>query len=321
MKPDPSDFLDPRNWPSQEAPLPADLVRQAHQDLARAEKRDRQRRVIRSHRARQMALLIGDALDGGATRQTANRYEWDVSRGCKEPVVTEINSSGVKGSVTILAACRRCEVCGENRRRMWAARAWCEARSAVRNWQVTLTLRPEEQVRARYKAIRAAERRGLEWSALSAEQQFQRRCQVIGDDISLWLARVRRRCVEEWTLQGVEVSASFRYLLVAEQHESGEPHFHLLLHELSELQPIRNDWLCKPPRRPTMREWWMPPQIDARWHLGFVNMKLKAPDKVAYVAKYLTKSLLARVRASKRYGEQTASAPPQGETRPPKNSF
>ena len=47
--------------------------------------------------------------------------------------------------------------------------------------------------------------------------------------VTLWLKRLRRS----------RSAGSVRYLLVAEAHKSGQPHFHVLLHEYGQPIPAR----------------------------------------------------------------------------------
>jgi hypothetical protein len=83
-----------------------------------------------------------------------------------------------------------------------------------------------------------------------------------------------------------------RYLLVAEAHKSGLPHYHMLISEFEESRPVRAR------------------HLKTNWRLGFSDVKLVAQDDgtrpAAYVAKYLAKSAIARVRASVGYGQHIA---------------
>lgn len=93
-------------------------------------------------------------------------------------------------------------------------------------------------------------------------------------EVQLYIKRLRKK-------------ARFRYLVVVEAHESGLPHVHFLLHETHDA-PVRHA------------------ALKAQWPHGFIDAKLVEPSDTraaAYVSKYLSKSVLARVRASERYGE------------------
>jgi len=76
----------------------------------------------------------------------------------------------------------------------------------------------------------------------------------------------------------------FRYMMAAEAHQSGYPHIHALVHEVS--API--------PKRILQEE----------WPFGFTHCKLvrNGPKAAWYVSKYLSKDMRTRVRASQHYG-------------------
>ena len=82
-----------------------------------------------------------------------------------------------------------------------------------------------------------------------------------------------------------------RHLIVCEKHEGGgelhgEPHYHMLWHEKSGSFPLRKSVL------------------EAAWRIGFSHNRLvRDMPQAIYVTKYLAKSSLARVRASKDYGK------------------
>ncbi len=112
------------------------------------------------------------------------------------------------------------------------------------------------------------------WEATSEDEKFRLLATEAGKEITRYLKRLRK------------AGARVRYCLVAEAHKSGLPHFHMLLHEVSEDHPVRHRLL-----------------VD-KWGAGFVNAKLvPSESRVAfYVTKYLTKSARARIRASAEYG-------------------
>lgn len=305
------DWLDPRSWGQPEAPA-RELLAEQSREACRAARRKAGGRAIRNLASRQMAQLVMTALEGGAVQRHTGRFEWDCSKGCQMAFVQQVFTTGVGGTVDILCPCRQCEVCLRNRRALWSARARDEARAAARTWFGTLTLTPEWQYRALCVSSERRRAAGADPSELTPGQEFADRCAVIGDELTKWLKRLRKRCVEEWEFQGLPSGGdTLRYLLVAEEHKSGDPHWHLLVHEQSVLKPIRSDWLTKAPRE-IVEGKPKPSQVDARWGLGFSHWELVDLDRVTYVTKYLSKSLLARVRASKRYGEHAALAHPEG---------
>lgn len=117
-------------------------------------------------------------------------------------------------------------------------------------------------------------RHGIDYDALSEEEQFRERVRAISPEITKFIKRVRKNS-----------GAPLRYLWVAERHKSGAPHFHMLVHEVDEASPVRYDVLT------------------SAWWFGFTRFKLIEDTKAAgYVSKYLSKDACARVRASLHYG-------------------
>lgn len=257
-----------------------------------------------------LARLVASAIADGATRKGLSRFAWDVSGNCTEPKLLELSSrpaerrrehevdwnrpigrellngseryihAGGKGErfplhLDMTVRCRRCEACRKQRRVAWSARAMAETRSAHRTWFGTLTLRPEEQHLAKLRAIARLNARAVSYDELTLRQQFAEHTAAIGGDITKWLKRVRK-----------ETGAPLRYLLVAEAHKSGNPHFHVLVHEMSPEKPV--SWRA----------------LSLQWTLGFSKFNLVTETcQATYLCKYLSKDASARVRASVRYGQ------------------
>jgi hypothetical protein len=173
-------------------------------------------------------------------------------------------------------------------------RAESEIRAAKgRTWFVTLTLAPERHFWVISQARHRLAAQAIDFDAMSERDRFREQVNIINQEITLWLKRLRKQS-----------NAPLRYVLVAERHKSGLPHFHALLHEMDESTPVRAAL------------------IKSQWRFGFSQCKLVAqgenPQKAArYVSKYLSKDALARVRASVGYGqvEQTYPTPPQGKSK------
>lgn len=165
---------------------------------------------------------------------------------------------------------------------MWAARAMHEIRNSRRTWFGTLTVRPEEQYRFLLQALAERAERSSDTTGLSDEDEFALRVKEAGKAVTLALKRLRKE---------LRVAGSIRYLLTAEPHKSGLPHFHMLVHESAEI-PIKHA------------------QLEAVWPHGFTKWKLLDADMKAawYVVKYLNKASNARVRASLRYGRMPVTA-------------
>lgn len=169
--------------------------------------------------------------------------------------------------------CRKCTECLRKRAKLWTARAIDEIAASQRTWFGTLTLRPQEQFIARVKADKAASKAGSAWQSLTPDEQFKDIVKQINPELTRWIKRVRKN-----------TGASLRYLLVSEAHKSGDPHFHILLHE-HEGRAVKA-------------------KLEETWKLGFSHWRLCDRDKKAaiYACKYLAKSAITRVRSSAKYG-------------------
>lgn len=227
----------------------------------------------------------------GAERTSLTTVKWDISGDCQNPYHTEIwgraepregyreriiDRSGAPQFLDLWTRCRRCRECLRARQRRWFGAARTELQVSSRSWFGTLTLSPASQFRALSIARQRLAKQGVDFDCLSPREQFLERHRAIGPELQKFLKRVRKNA-----------KTRFRYLLVCEAHESGLPHYHVLIHEPAGERPI--------PHR----------ILSAAWTLGFEKFRLSDPDdpKAAlYLTKYLAKSLEARVRASQRYG-------------------
>lgn len=159
---------------------------------------------------------------------------------------------------------------------MWYARAITETMQSTRTWFGTITLHPDAVHQGLIRARRQSARAGLIWEEMTPHEQFRELHKQNGLELQLWLKRVRKQS-----------KATFRFLLVAEAHKSGLPHYHCLIHEQDGGGVVRHAVLSQ------------------QWTKGFTNFKLVTDAKQAgYLCKYLSKSALARVRASKLYGQK-----------------
>lgn len=236
-----------------------------------------------------------NALTSGGRSNSARftTVEWDMAQRCASPVYREYvgrprpanappwaTRFRVSDGVHVLemhVRCRKCEPCLRARAYMWRKLAEQEMRlTRGRTWFLTLTCAPQAHFEAYARACQRLRAAGEDFDRLSPERQFRERVRELNREITLWLKRVRK------------MGAPLRYLLVAERHKSGLPHFHALVHEVDAEQPLRAR---------TLR---------GQWRLGFSQARLvdqtENPKAAAYVAKYLSKSACARVRASQGYG-------------------
>lgn len=247
------------------------------------------------------------AAEGGA-EQTGLTLDWDISGGCLAPVgvthvaahaklslQTQLQVTGVAPAdarayaekhanrvsndnpqmyVNMSVPCRKCKPCLKARARLWTNRARIETKVALRTWFCTFTLRPTAHhtylMRARQKYSPMGD-----FEILEPLEQFTRIHNEIGKDFTKYFKRLRKHQDKEGGL---------RYLLVCEAHKSGLPHYHALIHEYGPAIGKRI--------------------IQGNWQAGFSSAKLADEKSAFYVTKYLSKDILARVRASKKYGQE-----------------
>lgn len=149
-----------------------------------------------------------------------------------------------------------------------------EARASSRVWMGTLTFNPQEVFLIRTRAEVRSERRAVKWSELDEGAKFAALQVEAGRYVTLWLKRLRK------------AGHRFRYVITAESHVSGAPHFHIVLHELA---------------TPILKR-----VLEASWPFGFTKFKLVPSGEenraVRYVTKYVAKNGASRIRASIRYG-------------------
>lgn len=255
--------------------------------------------------------MVDKALSLGATRVAVGRVRWDISGRCQRPHVTEIYSrpSGDEGkrfirypagksrivvtrssmvpmTLELHTPCRRCDSCKFQRQRLWTARAIDETRLAARTWFGTLTLRPEAWLHA-VNQCRAKEAiQGVDFDALPEAERLALIHARTGAEVTKMLKRLRFNLGPD----------ALRHLVVLEVTKAGVLHYHCLLHETDASRPLRHV------------------ALKDQWPLGFSKWKLVKDEYredgtlipahviAGYVAKYLSKSLLARVRASEAYG-------------------
>ena len=242
------------------------------------------------------------ALDAGGRRKTATSFEWDVAGKCEKPVPVELvgrpsaplivvgrNIANAKTVVVspskpvplfidLQVPCRKCGPCLKNRANYWRTRAASEIKISARTWFVTLTLRPDRTFYYLELMRHNALARGIDADREDSNSRFRRHCQEIGRELTMFLKRVRKNS-----------RAKLRYCAVFEPHKSGDPHIHVLIHEVIGNNPV------------TKRV------IQDAWHDGFSTCKLvnlgDEMKSAAYATKYITKDASTRIRASQRYGE------------------
>lgn len=219
----------------------------------------------------------------------------------------------------------------------WQGRAITEFHAARRTWFGTITMSPDEhysldaRIRMRLLEGRTA------FDELSPSEQFVERAKEMGSEMSLYIKRLRAGNTPVG-LRGPQLphKPSIRYLLIAEQHDSGStsvemrgrPHFHILLHEqhgartaLVAGEPeaclVYGESVEMERRHYKTRNGWLPGVfarddsfLRQQWVFGHTKFQLAtSPNAAVYVCKYLTKAMHVRVRASLHYGVERMTPP------------
>lgn len=218
---------------------------------------------------------------------------WDVSGNCQKSVTVELrsrkelkcerfavvsrdNPSSIPGYLEMRTRCRKCDKCLRCRAAMWRHRSRTEYDRAPRTWLCTLTLSPASVSLLLARCQVQAARAGVRFEELPSDDRFIALAKQGYCHVQKWLKRLRKN-------SGVPI----RYLAITEAHKSGLPHFHVLLHEVEQEKPLRYK------------------SLKGSWDLGRVQHYKLVSDAAgaSYVTKYLSKSMLGRVRASTGYGD------------------
>ncbi|QIG75998.1 replication protein [Rhizobium phage RHph_N39] len=252
----------------------------------------------------EVSRLASKALAAGASHPQVTRVEWNLNAWCEDPkAVTVVGRGYLKGfyqkkSVASLnpghltveltgLPCRKCPKCLRIRALKWSERAMNQTGNSLRTWWCTFTMNPHWQHRVFMEELARKTQRGyLDADFNDEAKEFLLRCQGGLKLMTKFWKNVRKPQKGEEPIQ-------LKYLLVAERHVSGLPHYHALVHEQAGSVTYR--------------------RLSSRWlRYGFFHGKLVGTDDLSpkkaasYVTKYIAKDMLCRVRASERYGLQSA---------------
>lgn len=231
--------------------------------------------------------------------------------------------------VHVRTRCRKCFLCKRRKSMFWAGRAVTEYQLWPRTLMGTFTMSLDSHNDLDYRITARLARGRVDFRTLSEEERFAERCKEFGYEVTKWFKRLRKG-------DASHVKPQFRYLLVAERHDSeftgpemrGRPHFHVLLHEMQAGALVRGspqaaiaagridtwcdveggEYECRMVR--DRRGRWVPAAfvrddafIRKNWTFGHTKFQWASNANSAfYVCKYLTKAMSARVRASEHYG-------------------
>lgn len=173
-----------------------------------------------------------------------------------------------------------------------------EASKGGRIWWCTFTVKPELQYLAEVNAVAHA-KHNLEkdfW-LLPPEKQFALRVRFTRKYITLMLKRLRKglktgyRNTNIVGLNGIPLSEEiptnkFRYVIVAEPHKSGLPHYHALIFEGD--NEIKKGWLK---------------HFASRVGLSSMELINEPKGAMRYITGYLSKSPISVISASLRFGQ------------------
>lgn len=238
--------------------------------------------------------LAHRALASGGVVSSPRHVTWDVAGYCQNKLQREISARdygdhphrrvpGVRAErdfmwVTLMVRCGKCSNCLSYRTNIWARRASAEMMAARRTWFVTLTFTPQEQFQNLLLTRQRLAASGISFDALAVEHQFRERHRDLGALVTKFVKRLRE----------ANPDAPFRYLCVVEAHKSGDPHYHMLIHETGQGSVAKRT-------------------VQAQWQHGFSTCKLADVGTADYVCKYLGKQMAGRVRASCAYGANRLS--------------
>jgi len=260
------------------------------------------------------------------------RIRLECSMDCESPYTFEIWSreSAVHGKkvlpigIEIVTRCRKCQNCRERRSMFWAGRAIEEINKAQRTYMGSFTMSPAEHELLDMRVAKRLLAGGTNFYSLSPSEKFVEQTKEFGFELTKWFKRIRKGR-----------SSNFRYLLVAERHDSdetsiemkGRPHFHILIHESSAealvhgsptlaLDLMRDGELemrkVKGKNGTYTHAVYVTDDafIRKQWAFGFTKFRYCFDARSAYyVCKYLTSEMGARVRASYKYGKDLSGAP------------
>lgn len=238
--------------------------------------------------------LAHKALEHGAVRVSDHLhvFHWDVGAYCDDTKYVEVVGREDQRSkkatlrvnpkqVTVHLSglpCRKCQKCLAVRSTYWSERAIKEIARHERTWFCTFTLNPQWQHRVLMEELAAKNRAGWLDVDFAEADEFRLRCEGGFKLITKYWKRVRKPYKGEEPVRP-------RYIVVAERHVSGLPHYHALVSEAAGPLTYR--------------------RLAGRWlEHGFFHARLvtNPREEVGYCTKYLAKSMLSRVRSSQKYG-------------------
>lgn len=250
---------------------------------------------MKVHRTETVETIVRDfAGSWGTSPLSASLRKWSIdhSGNCSSPVTIELHGrpetkdrkhlvlpkEGKHMTAIMDVRCRQCPECLRARAAHWRLRIMSEADASTRTWFGTLTVDPEHRMQSLTRMRSYLDKQGVDYDSLEPGERWREMHRDLSLEVTRWLKRVRKRS-----------GSVLRYIAIAEAHKSGHPHFHVLIHEKDPDQFVR----------------WK--HLHDTWTYGFSKWNLVDQldrRKLTYCAKYLSKDISSRVRASVRYGDQ-----------------
>lgn len=232
------------------------------------------------------ALAKRAMLDGAFTDPETGRVTWHIASRCEAPTTIELHARDLgpgdrnrAQTVALAVRCRKCLACRTLRSYEWTTRAKLECLMHSRTFFGTLTLTPQNHYQFLAGTIKRLAERQVRYDGLSTDEQFSELVSTIGAGVTRYIKRIRET-----------TGKACRYLLVAEAHKSGLPHFHMLFHEVETYTADAFDTYT------VLKDQW------PYGHCDWSGIDRNDTSAAFYVCKYLVKSSLQRVRCSGAYG-------------------
>lgn len=222
--------------------------------------------------------LISRALDEGATVKSSLTVYWDCAPRCDNPYLVRLYSKRPDKNHRYHA-----EIPVE-RSNLNGSPRFLDIETKCRKCHNCLDDRAKEWRSRAFWELQRSPRTWFATYTIAPDYRVVFACRAKSDDFKPIYNEISKEFTK-YIKRLRKAGFKFRYVLVAEAHKDGFPHLHALIHENSVLSPI--------PKR----------ELAARWPFGYTTFKLADKKSAFYICKYLSKAVLARVRASQRYGQ------------------
>lgn len=293
--------------------------------------------TVATYSVEHLRFLARNAVVGDyGTIEGLGRATLHLQMDCEDPYIFVMygsrsdlgNPVKVPMQLEVRTRCRKCASCLRRRSLYWTGRAVEEYFRWPRTYFGTFTMSPEQHMLLDARATLRLAKGRVDFAALSPAEIFKERASEFGLELQRFLKRLRKG-------DGEHPKPRLRYLLIAERHDSEQtsavmrdrPHYHMMLHECEVGALVKGDPLetlrhghggrsgeleCREYSTRKGLRLGVFVHDDAflrqQWEFGFTKFQwADSPNSAAYVCKYLTKAVMARVRASQNYGVERST--------------